>query len=179
MAITPDSLNDPQARQAVKLFYDLLPPSRWDGGRKPSGERVGTVVRVLSEEAAAPARATLSALLDADSAQASGKQAAQAALARIVLTQALRSADTAPMVQQAIDEAAKPNMGLLDPRLGELIIGMLLATTTFDRDADGSLHVHLGGGAAGILSALKVPELLEKLPAVLAALPASVLAHLL
>lgn len=175
MSQTIDELNDAQARHAVQLFYDRLPASAWEGDRKPGSERVGTVMRALAEEAPPHERAALSGLLD-DSRPES--LAAQAALARLVLRQAAESPALAPLVRQAVEEAAKPTMAV-DPVTGVIIVAVLLATTTVDRDADGSLHVHLGGGAAGILSALKVPDLLAKLPAVLGALPANVLSRIL
>ena len=171
MADGPDILNDEQARHAAKLFYDHLSASAWDGGRKPATERVATVVGALQEQAAEQDGAVLKAV----TASTPAGLAAQAALARIVLTQGLASPTTAPAAQGAIAGALQPNMG---PALeyGAMIVAMLLCTTKIDHGPEG-WHVHLGGGAADILAALRVPDLLEKLPAVIQALPASILAR--
>lgn len=172
MSDGPDALNDEQARHAAKLFYDHLSAAAWEGGRKPAAERVATVVGALQEQAVGQDGAVLKGL----TAPTPAGLAAQAALARIVLTQALASPATAPAAQEAVAGALQPNMG---PALeyGSMIVAMLLSTTKIDHGADG-WHVHLGGGAADIVAALRVPELLDKLPAVLKALPADILARL-
>ena len=166
-------LNDAQARQAVKLLYEQLPAEQWEDGRKPNAARVDTVVRSLQDQADGAASTLLASLLDDAHPEAAQ---ANAALARIVLAQALATPDLAPLARRAIDEATQPNMGI-DVGTAVFIIGMLLATSRIDRDADGSWHVHLAGGAPNILRALKVPDLLEKLPAVISALPAAVVAR--
>lgn len=172
MTADPTTLNDLQARHAIKLFYDHLPAAVWDGGRKPGTERVATVVGALREEAEGDAGKALAAL----TANTPDGLAAQAALARIVLMQALEAPALAPVARAAIAGALQANMG---PALeyGMMIVAMLLATTKIDRGADG-WHVHLGGSAADIVSALRVPEMLDKLPAVLKALPQEILGRL-
>ena len=62
MTADPTTLNDLQARHAIKLFYDHLPAAVWDGGRKPGTERAATVVGALREEAKGDAAKALAAL---------------------------------------------------------------------------------------------------------------------
>lgn len=169
---SPDSLNDEQARHAAKLFYDHLSASAWEGGRKPAIERVATVVSALQDLSTGQDGAVLKGL----TAMTPASLAAQAVLARIVLTQALAAPGMAPAAQAAIAGALQPNMGVA-LEYGSIIVAMLLSTTKIDHGPDG-WHVHLGGGAADIVTALRVPELLEKLPAIIKALPATVLARL-
>jgi hypothetical protein len=169
--MVPEDLNDAQARHAIQLFYDSLPDSAWEDD-KPSLERVNTVVRALTESAN-PADAKVLSELTADQ-----NLPAQAAVARLVLKQALATPSLAASAGAAITGASKANM-MFEPVSGLLIIGVLLATTKFDKNADGSIHVELGGCAASIISALRVPDMLEKLPAVLKAIPAAILAKVL
>ena len=174
MSATLDALNDAQARHAMTLFYDHLPTDAWDTGRKPMAERISTVVQTISKQADPAQGATVRSLLDDSNPNA---QAAQAVLARMVLQQAMASPKLAPAAQQAIEDAGKANM-FLDPVTGVIILGLLLATSNYDRDANGGLHIHFGANAAGILSALNIPETLAKLPAVIGALPAAVISRL-
>jgi hypothetical protein len=174
MAATPDDLNDSQARRAVMLFYDRLPASAWADADKPGLDLVRTEVLSAQEEAASTDQKKLSALLNDDNPDG---LVARAVLARMVLSQALASPELAPVAREAIEGAVKPNMAFLVDD-GVIIIGLLLATTTIDRDADGSLHVHLGGGAAKVIEALDLKDLLPKLPAVISALPQSLIAKL-
>jgi hypothetical protein len=169
--VIPADLNDAQARHAIQLFYDNLPDSAWEDD-KPSVERVNTVVRALVESSDRATSNTLSELTN------DKNLAAQAGVARLVLTQALATPSLADSAGTAIAASAKANM-MFDPVSGLLIIGVLLATTKFDKNADGSIHVELGGSAASILSALRVPELLDKLPGVIKALPAAILQKVL
>ena len=171
MSLTLAELNDAQARHAIQLLFDLLPDSAWQDG-KPTVERVNTVVRALGEQTSPADAGTLSSLSDGRNA------AAQAALARVILEGALANPAWAAAAQSAIDGAAKANM-MFDPVTGLLIIGLLLATTKVDRTPDGGLHVSFGANAAGVIAALRVPELLDKLPAVISALPQAIIAKLL
>src|SRR4051812_38102251 len=61
-----DALTDEQAVRALRLFYDLTPAEIWEGGRKPSTERMRTVTAALREEAPADIRPVLEALLASD-----------------------------------------------------------------------------------------------------------------
>ncbi len=174
MSIALDALNDAQVRHAMKLFYDHLPNEAWEDGRKPIAERINTVVQTIGKRAEPAQSATLHSLLDDSNPNA---QAAQAALARMILQQAMASPKLAAAAQQAVEDAGKANM-FLDPVTGVIIIGLLLATSTYDRDPNGGLHVHFGANAAGILTALNIPDILAKLPAVFGALPAAVISRL-
>ena len=116
--VQPDSLSDAQAVRALRLFYELSPSAAWDGGRKPSPERLKTLAAGLAEEAPAdllPALATL--LDDKDPAGVS----ARAALARAVLKQGAASPEFASAAAQAMNVAAKPEMGI-DPITAGFIV---------------------------------------------------------
>jgi hypothetical protein len=66
----------------------------------------------------------------------------------------------------------------LDPVTGAVMVALLLATTHFEKTEHG-YKVELGAGAKDIISALRLPELLDKLPALVKALPPGVMAKLL
>lgn len=169
MTDDPAALNDAQVRHAVRLFYDALPPGVWEDGLKPSGERLRSVVVPAVEDAPPELRALLD---DANP----GTQALQAGIARIVLDQALAAPHLQACAREAIAQARLPNMAF-DPITGIVILGVLLATTKVDHDADGAYHVHFGAGAADILGQLHLAEVIDKLPALIKALPASLLEH--
>lgn len=169
-----DVLTDDQARQAVKLLFDFIPESAFEGGRKPSAERIRTVTGALRDQAPFNDRPVIQGLLLAERPE---QAAAQAEIARIVLRQAYQSSALAPAVARAINVASRPQMAI-DPVTGAVMVALLLATTHFEKKEDG-YKVELGAGAKDIIGALRVPELLDKLPALVKALPSAVVAKLL
>lgn len=164
-------LNDAQAAKALRLLYDRTPPEHWEDGGKPSEERLRTVVDALREDAAETDRHAVETLLAPASLRERGT------LARLVLTRVSQSSALRPYVDQAVTEAAKRDM-MFDPAAGVFVIGMLLATSKVAKTKDG-FTVELGGGAKDIIGALRVPEVLAKLPAIIKALPSEILSRLL
>jgi hypothetical protein len=61
-----DLLPDDQARQAVKLLFDFMPESTFEGGRKPSAERIRTVTGALRDQAPFNDRPVIEGLLLAE-----------------------------------------------------------------------------------------------------------------
>jgi hypothetical protein len=128
----------------------------------------------LQEESAPLDRPALEALLLPKDPQ---QLAAQAGMARLVLTQAEQSPALAPYCSKAIELARTPHMGI-DPITGSFVIMMLLCTTRISKTEHG-FKVELGAAAKDIIGALKLPELVAQLPAVIKALPAPVVSGLL
>jgi hypothetical protein len=161
----PGSLTDAQAVRALRLFYELSPAAAWEGGRKPSPERLKTLAAGLAEKAPADLRPALTALLDdEDPAGAS----ARAALARVVLEQGAASPEFAPAAAHAMETAVKPEMAV-DAVTAGLVLSLAL----------GISHIKFGSfefesRLPKAIHELRLPELLDKLPAVLKALPSSV-----
>ena len=153
------NLTDEQASSAVKLFYDLAPAELWEDGLKPSPE--------LSPEEYKPGISTLVA----GDAETGGE------IARTLLVNMSESPSLCPWVERAVSEARKPHM-CIDPITGTFILVFLLAIPNVDLKK-GELSVEPGAGVAKIISALNLPELLDKLPAIIKALPGGVWAKLL
>ena len=164
-----DSLSSKQAVSAIRSLYDLLPASVWEDGRKPSASRVETIASRLQEQAPPEVKPAVEALLTAGESAEAG-QVAKLLLHRFAVSEALR-----PYVDQAVNVAAAPAMAL-DPVTGGFILAMLLLSSKFEKTPDGWKFT---GGAPDILRELRLPELLDKLPAVLKALPESILTKLL
>jgi hypothetical protein len=171
---TADTLTDEQACQAAKLLFDLLPAEVWKDGEKPSPERVRNVVGSLSARAAPSDQAVIDSLVAGDT---PSRLAGQAAIARLVLDAAEGSDKLAPYATTAIATAVKPDL-CIDPITGTFVIALLLATTKIKKDEHG-FDIELGAGAKDIIKSLDPVGLLKALPAVIKALPASVLTHLL
>lgn len=170
-----ERLSDQQAVRAVRFFYDLSSPEIWEGGHKPSEERVKTIAAGLKEEAPADLQPIVAALLgDAQE----GDPVARAAICRTLLDQLSQSPRLKPYVDQAVAKAQETHMAI-DPVTGAFIITLLLASTKVETKPDGSKVWVPGGGIADVISALRLPELLAKLPAVLNALPTGALNRLM
>ena len=164
-----DSLSSKQAVSAIRSLYDLLPADVWEGGRKPAAARVETIAARLQEQSPPEVKPAVEALVSAgDSAEAG--QVSKLLLHRFAESEALR-----PYVDQAVSVASAPAMAL-DPVTGGFILAMLLLSSKFEKTPDGWKFT---GGAPDILRELRLPELLDKLPAVLKALPESVLTKLM
>ncbi|HVN03867.1 MAG TPA: hypothetical protein VMT86_05575 [Bryobacteraceae bacterium] len=163
-------LSDRQAPLAVRFFYELSPPEAWEGGRKPGPERVRTVVAALREQAPAGIQPVVEAL--ADDSESAGAQA-RAAICRDLLESLSRQPELKPFVEQAVIKAREVHMAI-DPVTGIFLIALLIASADVDKDG-----WHPGAGIARIISALNPAEMLNRLPAVIKALPAEVIAKLL
>jgi hypothetical protein len=161
-------LNDHQVVKAVRLFYDVAPRELWEGGEKPSAERLKLIGDALIKEAPAEAQSVITALAKEGEPD---NIAARAGICRLILTRLQQSAKFKPYVDQAIDAAA-PTMAM-DPVTGAFIIVFLLCTTVVEPTPHGR-HYRLAGGAVDFIKALRLPELLHELPAVLKALPDSI-----
>jgi hypothetical protein len=163
------ALSDEQAAKAARIFFDRVPPECWEDGRKPSGERVRTAVEAIREEAGETERSFIEQVLQ--------PTAARGVVARLVLAEALASAALRPHAETALAEAVKPDM-MFDAATGLFVIVLLLCTSRVEKTPSG-FKVELGAGAKDIIAALRVPELLDKLPAIIKALPAEVVAAVL
>jgi hypothetical protein len=155
-------LTDQQAIRALHLFYELLPPASWENARKPSPERLKTLAAGIAEEAPVDLQAAVSALLD-DSNPAGAS--ARAALARLVLTQAVDSPQFAPAAMQAMTTAAKPEM-FIEPVTAALMFALVLSVS--DIKAGGFRYQ---SRLPNVIKELRLPELVGKLGPVLRALP--------
>jgi hypothetical protein len=164
-----ESLSSKQAISAIRSLYDLLPPSLWEGGKKPAAARVENVAARLQEEAPPDLKPAIEALLTA------GDSAEAGQVAKLLLDRFAGSATFRPFVEQAMTVAEAPAMAF-DPVTGGFILAMLLLSSKFEKTPDGWKFT---GGAPDLLRELRLPELLDKLPAVLKALPESILTKLL
>ncbi len=172
-------LTDEQAINAVKLFYDFAPPELWEDGKKPAPERVEKVAAALVEYASADDKPVIAALLDDDKKELMG---ARSEVCRMLLSQLRQSPTFLPIVDRAIETACQPRAGI-EPITGAFIVVILLATTKVEVEytPDGKLKkivVEPGRGVVEIIEALRLSELLEKLPPVIKALPEEVLGDL-
>lgn len=163
------ALNDHQVVKAMRLFYDVAPRELWEGGEKPSAERLKLIGDALIKEAPAEARPIITALANEGEPD---NIAARAGICRLILTRLQQSAKFEPYVDQAIDAARTPTMAM-DPVTGAFIIVFLLCTTVAEPTPHGRRY-RLAGGAVDAIKALRLPELLHELPAVLKALPDSI-----
>lgn len=169
-----ESLTDDQARQAVKLLFDVLPPDLWEGGRKPAQEGIRTFALELREASSGAEQQAIDGLLEPNDPQ---RIAAQAAVARLVLRQAEQSPGLAPYCEKAIELATTPHMAI-DPITGAFVLMLLLCTTNVEKTKSG-WKLELGGQAKNIVGALRLPELAAQLPAVIKALPSAIVSGLL
>lgn len=163
-------LTDEQAINAVRLFYDFAPPELWEDGRKPAPERVEKVAAALVEYASADDKPVIAALLDDDKKELMG---ARSEVCRMLLSQLRQSPTFLPIVDRAIETARQPQAGI-EPITGAFIVAILLATTKVESTPEG-WKIYFGAGVVDAIAALRLPELLEKLPPVLKALPEGVL----
>jgi len=158
-----DTLTDEQAIRAVRLFYDFSTPELWKDGEKPSPEFVEMIGAALVEQAPADLQPAVAALV-ADNQPS--HTAARAEVCRLLLSQLDQLSAFQPALHRAIENARKPQM-MIDPVTGVFIIAILIATA---KNADGLVKV---------IGALHLPDLLDKLPPVLKALPEGVVKALL
>jgi hypothetical protein len=155
-----ESLSDQQAIQALKLFYDLLPDHAWEGGRKPSPERIQTLAADLREEAPAEFSRFLNVMLDNNSAE--GDVHARSSLCRILLASFHDSQELRVAADQAVEEASKLDMCIIDPVTGTFIVFLALAVIP---------RIEKGRGGLKIIPAAGLEAMLKALPPVLSALP--------
>jgi len=163
-------LSDRQAPLAVRFFYELSPPEVWEGGRKPGPERVRTVVEAVRDQAPGAIQPVVDAL--ADDSDSAGAEA-RAAICRDLLQGLSEQPELKPLVEQAVNKAREVHMAI-DPATGIFLIALLIASADIDKDG-----WHPGAGIARIISALNPAEMLNRLPAVIKALPAEVISKLL
>jgi hypothetical protein len=167
-------LSDEQAIRAVRHFYDLSSPDIWEGGRKPPPERVTTIATALHDNAPPDLTPILDGLLG-DARQ--GDNTARSAICRVLLDELSQAPDFAPYVEQAVTKAREAHMAI-DPITGAFLLALLVAIPKIQRNADGSWVIQPAAGVPAVISALKLPELLGKLPAALRALPKGLLEQL-
>jgi hypothetical protein len=164
MATPIDSLSDHQALLALKLFYDLSPDRVWDGGRKPSPERIRTLAGDLQDEAPPEYAHFLELLLD-DSPDAADAHA-RAAFCRMLLSSFHDSPELQASADQAVATAAQPDM-CIDPITGTFIVFLALAVIP---------RIEKGPDGLKIIPAAGLESLLKALPPVLSAAPKEIIA---
>jgi hypothetical protein len=175
MKETIAQLSDEQAIRSVRYFYDLSPSDVWEGRRKPSAERVTAIATALQANAPPDLKPILDGLLGTDR---GGDNLAQAAACRALLDQLSQSPSFAPYVDGAVRRGRDAHMAI-DPLTGAIMIALLVAMPRIQGKSDGSWVVDPAAGIPAVISALKLPELLSKLPAALRALPEGLLKELL
>ncbi len=161
-AMTPE-----QADRALLLFYDLLPRDSWEAGNKPSEGRIEDLADKLQENAPAEIQSFL------DSLRAAEDEATTGEVAKVLLGQFAQVDSLRPHVEQAVARSEEPHMALDPLTLGACVI-VLLAAMSF------KITITVKGDTSKIEIMSRVPELVhelvgvvEKLPAVLKALPES------
>jgi hypothetical protein len=168
-------LSDEEAVIAVRYFYDASPPEIWEGGHKPSPERVRTIAAGLREKTPADIRPVVEGILDD---YQRSDSAARATICRALLDHLSQSPTMLPSVETAIAKAREVHM-VIDPITGAFILALLVLSTRTETKPDGSYITVPGGGIAEIISSLRLPEMLEKLPAVIKTLPTEAVSKLL
>jgi hypothetical protein len=153
-----------QAVRAVGLFYDLLP-----GADKPSRTRIETVAARLRDKAPDEALPVVEGMFAPQNTEARGE------LARLVLERFSTDDQLKPYVDQAIARAAKPDMAI-DPVSVTAIIALLVfLSPVIQKDGD---KLKFTSGLVATLQQLHVDEIARQLPAILKALPESILRKL-
>ena len=161
-ALTPE-----QAERALLLFYDLLPREGWESGNKPTEARIEVLADKLQDNAPADIQSFLGSLRTGDDEATTGE------VAKILLQQFAQIDSLSPYVEQAAARSEEPHMALDPLTLGACVIVMLAAMSSETKISvkDGELGFQYTGGAPKLVRELK--EVVEKLPAVLKALPES------
>jgi hypothetical protein len=164
------SLTNEQALRAMGLLYEYMPEDLWEGGR-PSRERLKLALEAAAEDAPGDVHTVLQVFAGTGTPEA---VAASAALSRFMLQQLADSPSLRGAVMKAVEEARQPRMFLIDPVTGAIIIGILLATSRYEKDKDGSTTLQFGYGVVDALRAIDVPKVLSELPQVFSSLPAGI-----
>lgn len=162
-----ETLTPEQAERALLLFYDLLPPESWDGGNKPSRARIEDLADKLQENAPADIQSFLGSLRTGEDETTTGE------VAKIVLQQFAQMDSLRPYVEQAAARSEEPHMALDPFTLGACAIVLLAAMSSKIKISvkDGSVDVGIINRAPELVRELA--GVVEKLPAVLKALPES------
>jgi hypothetical protein len=165
-----DSLTPEQAVRAVGLFYDLVPAEAWEGGAKPPIARVETVAAKVRDCAPEEAQPALDGLFAPRNTVARGE------LARFVLNGFSSNIAFKPYVDEAVEVAAKPNM-MIDPlSLTAILAILVLLSPTIEHSAG---KTRITSGLVATLHELHVDKLAAQLPAVLKAIPQSIMEKLM
>jgi hypothetical protein len=170
IAPTLDSLTPEQAVRAAGLFYDLIPGEAWEGGSKPPIARVEKVAEKVRDQAPEEAQPALDGLF------APQNTVGRVELARFVLNGFAANPALKPYVDQAVETAAKPNM-LIDPLSLTAILAILVfLSPTIEHDGK---KTKITSGIVATLHELHVDKLAAQLPAVLKAIPQTILEKLI
>ena len=154
-----DALSDRQAMQALKLFYDLSPDRVWEGGMKPTPERIQSLAVGLQDQAPGDYSQFVDVLMDES--PGGSNTHARASICRLLLASFHNSPELKATVDEAVASASKLDM-LIDPITGTFIVVLALAVLPrIEKGPDGLKIIP----AAGLVSILKA------LPPVLSALP--------
>jgi len=154
-------LTDEQAVQAVRLFIDVSPAEIWADGEKPTSARMKQIADAMVANAPADVKAQVAAVAQKDP---DGGTATQARVARLVLERLRSIPAFAPAVEEAIQAARTPHKFIVDPITGAFVLGILVLTGKYSFKP-GNVQIEPGA---------RIPEILEKLPDVIKALPAEI-----
>jgi hypothetical protein len=154
-----EALSDQQAIQALKLFYDLSPDRAWEGGMKPTPERIQSLAAGLQDEAPAEYSQFVGALMDESPGGSNAH--ARASICRLLLASFHESPELKPSVDEAVALASHLDM-LIDPITGTFIVVLALAVLP---------RIEKGPDGLKIIPAAGLESILKALPPVLSALP--------
>ncbi len=154
-----DALSDQQAIQALKLFYDLSTDRAWEGGMKPSPERIQSLAAGIQDEAPGEYAQFVDLLMDES--PGGSKAHARASICRLLLAAFQESPELKSTVDDAVASASKLDM-LIDPVTGTFIVVLALAVLP---------RIEKGPDGLKIIPAAGLESILKALPPVLSALP--------
>jgi hypothetical protein len=159
-----EALTPIQAVRAVGLFYDLLP-----GAEKPSRARIESVAGKLRDKAPDEAQPAIEGIFAPQNEEARGE------LALLILERLSKDDSLKPYVNQAVARAAKPDMAIDPLSLTAILAVLVFLSPTIEKDGD---KVKYTSGLVATLQQLHVDEIARRLPAILKALPQSILEKL-
>ena len=163
---TLSNISAKQAIRALHLLYDLAPPEVWEGGVKPPVARIETIMQRVRENAPEETQPVVDALT------APGSLEDRGALARFALAQYATDERMLPAVERSIELAAKPDMAV-DPLTLTAIVAFMVLASPVVKTSKGSYT----GGLVATIRALHVDKIAEQLPAIVKAIPETILAR--
>ena len=162
-----ESIGPVQAQRALLLVYDRLPDGAWGGGKKPSLVSFEAFGDDLRDAASLETTPVVEALLGPGHEELKGA-AAREALRMLAEDETLR-----PLVSEAVTRAAKPDAAAFPLVIGACIIAFSLMPKIEVTEKDGHRTVNWVFDPTS-----NAAVLLDKLTALIKALPPSVVATL-
>jgi hypothetical protein len=156
-----------QAIRALHLLYDLAPPEAWEGGVKPPVARIETIMQRVQQEAPEETQLVVDALT-------AGSEEERGVLARYALAQYAVDERMRPAVERSVELAGKPDMAV-DPLTLTAIVAFLVLASPEIKTRQGTRYT---GGLVATIRALHVDKIAEQLPAIVKAIPETILARI-